>query len=168
MTSIFRFLTHFYCESDDIIEIQKHKLLESIGIKFESNHFQQSKLKLILTFIIVGALILDRSLDGARWSPVRNRYVSDKNSVFDENHKFFSKFFFSKYFLQKSTHVTPTNFSLYIAYRKFVFPREFTLIIDILINALLAVLKVDSITHSYILSGRMCRLTDCSITINRW
>ena len=37
--------------------------------------------------------ILDRSLDRARWSPVRNRYVFDKNSVFDENNKFF-KFFF--------------------------------------------------------------------------
>ena len=40
---------------------------------------------------------------------------------------FFQKFFFSKYSWQKSTHVTPTNFSLYIAYRKLVFPREFTL-----------------------------------------
>ena len=49
----------------------------------------------------VEALILDRSLDAARCSPVRNRYVSDKNSDFDENHKFFSKIFFFKILLPK-------------------------------------------------------------------
>ena len=52
---------------------------------------------------------------------------------------FFQKFFFSKYFYQKSTHITPTNFSLYIAYRKVVFPREFTLLItDIGVKCMLA------------------------------